>query len=150
MILDRCTRTVTRDGGLAPIDGVREEILAANRHLSEQGLRVLAFAVRRLDGATTLRGILDALAEGAAAETVRVVVLLVDEDQLSGHADGECANTGQAQAFGVQPLAVQRPARRVGAGVERKRVAPAAAVRQPGDLDVGQRDLTDFEINKPS
>ncbi len=50
VILDRCTRTVTRDGGLAPIDGVREEILAANRHLSEQGLRVLAFAVRRLDG----------------------------------------------------------------------------------------------------
>ena len=50
VILDRCTRTVTSDGTLAPIDGVLEEILAANRHLSEQGLRVLAFAVRRLDG----------------------------------------------------------------------------------------------------
>ncbi|HMR49531.1 MAG TPA: cation-transporting P-type ATPase [Arachnia sp.] len=50
VILDRCTRTITSDGALAPIDDVRDDILAANRHLSERGLRVLAFAVRRLDG----------------------------------------------------------------------------------------------------
>jgi hypothetical protein len=39
-------------------------------------------AIRRLDDATSLRGVLDALDEGAAAEAVRVAVLLVHEDQL--------------------------------------------------------------------
>jgi P-type Ca2+ transporter type 2C len=36
-------------GEIVPIDRVREEILAANRKLSERGLRVLAFAARDLD-----------------------------------------------------------------------------------------------------
>jgi len=39
-------------------------------------------AVRRLDEATSLRGILDALADGAAAEHLRVAVLLVDRGEL--------------------------------------------------------------------
>ncbi len=42
-------------------------------------------AIRSLDDATTLRGVLDALAEGAASEASRVAVLLVDGDSL--HAD---------------------------------------------------------------
>ena len=39
-------------------------------------------AVRRLDEATTLRGILDALADGAASENLHVAVLLVDRGEL--------------------------------------------------------------------
>ena len=46
--------------------------------------RVLS-AMRRLDEATTLRGIIDALADGAAAEAVRLAVLLVDGEVLRGY-----------------------------------------------------------------
>jgi hypothetical protein len=46
--------------------------------------RVVA-AVRRLDEATTLRGVLDALAEGAASEASRVAVLLLDGDVLRSY-----------------------------------------------------------------
>jgi hypothetical protein len=43
-------------------------------------VRILT-AVRRLDEATTLRGILDALADGAASENLRLAVLLVDQSE---------------------------------------------------------------------
>jgi hypothetical protein len=46
--------------------------------------RVVA-AVRRLDDATTLRAILDALAEGAAGDASRVAVLVVDGETLRTH-----------------------------------------------------------------
>ncbi|MDY0910523.1 cation-transporting P-type ATPase [Microbacterium sp. CFBP9034] len=46
VVLDRCSTVMTADGP-APIDAQLETVLAANRKLSEQGLRVLAFAVRR-------------------------------------------------------------------------------------------------------
>jgi GAF domain-containing protein len=42
-------------------------------------------AVRRLDDASTLRGILDALADGVASETARVAMLLVDDEALRAH-----------------------------------------------------------------
>jgi hypothetical protein len=45
-------------------------------------LNHLLDGVRRLDDATTLRAILEALAEGAAAEASRVAVMLVDGDTL--------------------------------------------------------------------
>ncbi|MHC3000415.1 cation-translocating P-type ATPase [Microbacterium sp. HJ5] len=46
VVLDRCSTVLTADGP-APIDAHRQDVLDANRSLSEQGLRVLAFAVRR-------------------------------------------------------------------------------------------------------
>ena len=46
VVLDRCSTVLTADGP-APIDAERQAVLEANRSLSEQGLRVLAFAVRR-------------------------------------------------------------------------------------------------------
>ena len=50
VVLARCT-TAYRPGRQAvPVDEVRDELTAANQALSEKGLRVLAFAVRRLDG----------------------------------------------------------------------------------------------------
>ena len=50
VVLDRCAFAMTANG-VVPIDDVRAEILAANRRLSERGLRVIAFAVRALPGA---------------------------------------------------------------------------------------------------
>ncbi|MGW9587974.1 cation-translocating P-type ATPase [Microbacterium sp. NPDC055455] len=46
VVLDRCSAVATMDG-VVPIADRREQILEANRSLSEQGLRVLAFAFRR-------------------------------------------------------------------------------------------------------
>jgi len=56
--------------------------------------RLLA-AIRRIDEASTLSGILEALAKGAAAETSRVAILLVEGDTLRtwGHF-GFAANSG--------------------------------------------------------
>jgi P-type Ca2+ transporter type 2C len=48
VVVDRCGRALWH-GEQVPMATVREEILAANRQLSERGLRVLAFAVRDLD-----------------------------------------------------------------------------------------------------
>ena len=47
VVLDRCTTLLT-DDGTVPMPGVLDSILAANRQMSEKGLRVLAFAVRDL------------------------------------------------------------------------------------------------------
>lgn len=46
VVLDRCSSVATADGD-KPIAELRETVLEANRVLSEKGLRVLAFAVRR-------------------------------------------------------------------------------------------------------
>jgi P-type Ca2+ transporter type 2C len=48
VVLNRCS-TALWHGDEVPIATVSEQILAANRQLSERGLRVLAFAVRDLD-----------------------------------------------------------------------------------------------------
>jgi Ca2+-transporting ATPase len=50
VVLQRCAFAVWH-GEVVPIATVREEIVAANRQLSERGLRVLAFAARELDDA---------------------------------------------------------------------------------------------------
>jgi Ca2+-transporting ATPase len=60
-------------GEVVPVATVREEILAANRQLSERGLRVLAFAARDLDDAAMAA----ALADPMAAVTDLVMVALV-------------------------------------------------------------------------
>ncbi|MCW3492242.1 cation-translocating P-type ATPase [Microbacterium sp. SSM24] len=51
VVLDRCATVLTADGP-APIAGQLQTVLDANRTLSEQGLRVLAFAVRRFEPGT--------------------------------------------------------------------------------------------------
>ena len=47
VVIDRCSAAFWK-GDRVPIDQVRDEILTANRQLSEKGLRVLAFAYRGL------------------------------------------------------------------------------------------------------
>lgn len=53
VVLERCG-TVLWHGEVVAADQVRDELLAANQQLSEQGLRVLAFAARDLDEPTVL------------------------------------------------------------------------------------------------
>lgn len=72
VVLDRCGAALRR-GSVVPIDDMRQQILDANRELSEKGLRVLAFAARGLDaGAMTA-----ATAAPMAAVTDLVLVGLV-------------------------------------------------------------------------
>src|SRR5690348_12643084 len=72
VVLQRCTQALWH-GEIVPVATVREEILAANRKLSERGLRVLAFAARDLDDAAMTA----ALADPMAAVTDLVMVVLV-------------------------------------------------------------------------
>jgi P-type Ca2+ transporter type 2C len=72
VVLARCGYALWH-GEVVPVDTVREEILAANRQLSERGLRVLAFAARDLDNAAMTA----ALADPMAAVTDLVMVALV-------------------------------------------------------------------------
>src|SRR5690349_635555 len=72
VVLQRCTQALWH-GEIVPVATVREEILAANRKLSERGLRVLAFAARDMDDAAMSA----ALADPMAAVTDLVFVALV-------------------------------------------------------------------------
>jgi len=72
VVLQRCGYALWH-GEIVPVDTVREEILAANRQLSERGLRVLAFAARDLDDAAMAT----ALDDPMAAVTDLVMVTLV-------------------------------------------------------------------------
>ena len=53
VVLDRCTHAFLPGRRSVPLDTVRAEIDAANRSMSEKGLRVLAFAARDVDGQET-------------------------------------------------------------------------------------------------
>jgi len=72
VVLQRCGYALWH-GEIVPVATVRDEILAANRQLSERGLRVLAFAARDLDDAEMTA----ALADPMAAVTDLVMVTLV-------------------------------------------------------------------------
>ena len=72
VVLDRCDRALWH-GQQVPIGTVRDELLAANRQLSERGLRVLAFAAKDMDDAAMAA----ALADPMAAVTGLVFVALV-------------------------------------------------------------------------
>ena len=49
VVLDRCATMLTDDGSVPMADAL-DSVLAANREMSEKGLRVLAFAVRDVSG----------------------------------------------------------------------------------------------------
>src|SRR5215467_12007457 len=72
VLLPRCSLALWH-GEQVPIGTVRDEILAANRQLSERGLRVLAFAARDLDDAAMAAAVADPM----AAVTDLVFVALV-------------------------------------------------------------------------
>jgi P-type Ca2+ transporter type 2C len=72
VVVQRCSQALWH-GELVPMDAVRDQILAANRQLSERGLRVLSFAARDLDDAAMSA----ALADPMAAVTGLVLVAIV-------------------------------------------------------------------------
>jgi len=72
VVLQHCAHALWH-GEVVPVATVRKEILAANRKLSERGLRVLAFAARDLDDAAMTA----AAADPMAAVTDLVMVALV-------------------------------------------------------------------------
>ena len=72
VVLEHCAYALWH-GEVVPIATVRDEILAANRKLSERGLRVLGFAARDLDDAAMTA----ALADPMPAVTDLVMVALV-------------------------------------------------------------------------
>jgi hypothetical protein len=59
---------------------VARAVAKGGTHAKHDLISRVIVAIRRLDDAVTLRGILDALADGASAESSRVAVLLVDGD----------------------------------------------------------------------
>ncbi|HEU5386859.1 MAG TPA: cation-transporting P-type ATPase [Streptosporangiaceae bacterium] len=72
VVLQRCSSALWH-GEVVPVETVREEILAANRQLSERGLRVLAFAARDLDDAAMTAALADPM--DAVADLVMVVLV---------------------------------------------------------------------------
>jgi Ca2+-transporting ATPase len=72
VVIERCG-TALWHGELVPIAKVRDEILAANQQLSEQGLRVLAFAAGDLDDAAMASAVKDPMA--AVTDLVFVAIV---------------------------------------------------------------------------
>jgi P-type Ca2+ transporter type 2C len=72
VVVEHCSQALWH-GHQVPIATVRDEILAANRQLSERGLRVLAFAARNLDDTAMSAAVADPM----AAVTDLVFVSLV-------------------------------------------------------------------------
>ena len=73
VVLDRCSTVATVDGPVS-IDVQRDVVLEANRKLSEQGLRVLAFAVRRFEPGAPVPA--DPMAEVKDLELVGLVGII--------------------------------------------------------------------------
>lgn len=75
VVLKRCSHALWH-GEIVPVAAVREEILAANRKLSERGLRVLAFAARDLDDTEMAAAMADPMAAVAGLVFVALVGIM--------------------------------------------------------------------------
>ncbi|MCT9821088.1 cation-translocating P-type ATPase [Microbacterium sp. W1N] len=123
VVLDRCSAVATPTG-TAPIEELRQTVLDANRSLSERGLRVLAFAVRRFapgealpaDPMSAVRdltlvglvGIIDPL-RPSSAEAVRiaqeagiVVRMITGDHAITAAAIGKKLGLGSGAASGAE------------------------------------------------
>ncbi len=84
-------KAIEEDGGKVSADGVSDLARAASALQTQEGkldmLAKLVGAMRLQDDATTLRGILEALARGGSTEAARVAVMLVDGSSLHSFAD---------------------------------------------------------------
>jgi Ca2+-transporting ATPase len=72
VVLQHCEYALWH-GEVVPVAAVRDEIVAANRQLSERGLRVLAFAARDLDEAAMTAALADPMA--AVADLIMVALV---------------------------------------------------------------------------
>ena len=84
-------RALEDEGGKVALDRLSDLAKSASTLQAQEGkldiLAKLVGAMRLQDEASTLRGILDALARGASGEAARVAVLLVDGDTLRSFAE---------------------------------------------------------------
>jgi len=96
-------RALEEDGGKVSSDRLADLARAASTIQTQEGkldmLAKLVAAIRAQDEATTLKGILDALARGASGEATRVSVLLADSQTL--RAFGDYGYTGGARPADV-------------------------------------------------
>jgi len=95
----------------AELASARVDPRVTHREARVDTLERLLGAIRRLDEATSLTGILEALTKGTAAETSRVAVLIVDGDMLktwaqSGFADDVAPRSVAIGQSGVLAAAV--------------------------------------------
>jgi hypothetical protein len=77
-------RTSRTDLERAAIE-VARAVAKGGTHARHDLISRVVVAIRRLDEAVTLRGVLDALVDGASAEASRVAVLLVDQDAFRAY-----------------------------------------------------------------
>jgi hypothetical protein len=77
-------RTSRADVERAAVE-IARAVAKGGSHARHDLISRVVVAMRRLDDAASLRGILDALADGAAEEASRVAVLLVDQSTLRGY-----------------------------------------------------------------
>ncbi len=82
IVIGLCSQAIWH-GQQVPMDEVRSECLAANQRLSEQGLRVLAFAARDLDDDAMTSALADPM---AAVEQLTLVALVGIIDPLRSEA----------------------------------------------------------------
>ncbi len=82
VVIDRCSHALWH-GDRVPMSDVRDDLVAANQKMSEQGLRVLAFAVRDLDGDAMASAATDPM---AAVTDVLLVALVGIIDPLRAEA----------------------------------------------------------------
>jgi len=84
-------RAIEEEGGKVSADRLSDLAKSASTVQAQEGkldlLAKLVGSMRMQDEATTLRGIIEALARGAAGEAARVAVLLVDGDTLRSFAE---------------------------------------------------------------
>jgi hypothetical protein len=104
---------------------VARAVAKGGSHARHDLISRVADAVRRLDDATSLRGVLDALADGASAEASRVAVLLVDGDTLRSYRQyGFAPGVASAEVpVGASPL--------LASAVKLRQVTPVPAVTRP-------------------
>jgi hypothetical protein len=77
-------RTSRTDLERAAIE-VARAVAKGGSHARHDLISRVVVAIRRLDDATSLRGVLDALVDGASAEASRVAVLLVDQESFRAY-----------------------------------------------------------------
>ena len=125
-------RALEDEGGRVAVDRLSDLAkTASNLHVAESQVDVLAKlvgALRLQDDATSLRGIMEALARGASSEAARVAVLLVDGDTLRGFTD--FGYVGTARPADV-PLDTFPALARTVAEKQRLILAPGAGGRIP-------------------
>lgn len=84
-------RALEEDGGKVAVDRLSDLAKSASTVQAQEGkldvLAKLVGSMRLQDEATTLRGIIEALARGASGEATRVAVLLVDGETLRSFVD---------------------------------------------------------------